>query len=385
MKSLLLLVVLAVLVSCGSVLADRVTLDARGILQVDGKPYFPVGMYTLQDKAGKDHDAILKEAREAGFNTTVFYAWTVETVTPLLDAAARQGIRAFVYPTVPFSLRKTEFAREEQIADIKARMNHPALLGWYLVDEPEGIGKAKPDQVQELNKLVKELDPNHPTALVIMNPKPAAGYFDCADITWTDPYPIPKWSVNVVKHWVGDAVAIAGPNRPVWAIPQAHDLNVWRTGKIVDEHRPTDGEERCMTYLALTHGAKGIIYWAHTASRYYIRDYPEHWEYMKKLAGELRDLSPVLLTTSLPAPAFEPASAPLSTMMKVHDGSIYVFAVNRDKAPHKIAFRLPKAAQPKGEVLFEKRSISAENGVLTDEFDALEVHVYRLPVRDADS
>ncbi len=377
----LLFVLIVVLVSAGGVAADKVTLDQRGILQVEGKPYFPVGMYTLQDKAGKDHDAILAEAREAGFNTTVFYAWTVETVTPLLDAAARQGIRAFVYPTLPFSLRKTELTREEQIKDIKARMNHPALLGWYLVDEPEGIGKAKANPVQELNKLVKELDPNHPTSLVIMNPKPAAAYFDCADIIWTDPYPIPKWSVNVVKQWVGDAVAIAGPNKPVWAIPQAHDWNVWNTGKIVDEHRPTDAEERCMTYLALTSGAKGIIYWAHTASRYYIRDYPGHWQYMKKLAGELRDLSPVLLTTTLPAPTFEPATAPLSTMMKACDGSLYLFAVNRDKTAQKITFKLPKAAQPKVEVLFEKRSISAENGVLTDEFAPLEVHVYRMAVR----
>ena len=381
MKSLFVLVAVAVIASCGSVFAEKVTLDSRGILQVEGKPYFPVGMYTLQDRAGKDHDAILKEAREAGFNTTVFYAWTVETVTPLLDAAARQGMRALVYPTLPFSLRKTELTREEQMADIKARMNHPALLGWYLVDEPEGIGKAKPEPVRELNRLVKELDSNHPTALVIMNPKPAAGYFGCADIIWTDPYPMPKWSVNVVKQWVGDAVAIAGPDKPVWAILQAHDLNVWGTGKIVDEHRPTDAEERCMTYLALTHGAKGIIYWAHTASRYYIRDYPEHWEYVKKLAGEIRDLSPVLLTTTLPAPAFEPSDAPVSTMMKVYDGSLYLIVVNRDKAAHKITFRLPKAAQPKAEVLFEKRSISAKDGVLSDDFAPLEVHVYKMAVK----
>lgn len=383
MKALFVLAIVGLVLgtACGCAFADKVTLDKQGILQVDGKPYFPVGMYTLQDKAGKDHDSILNEAREAGFNTTVFYAYTVDTVMPLLDAAARNGIKAFVYPTIPFSVRKQELTREETIKDIKARMNHPALLGWYLVDEPEGIGKAGSNPVLDLNKLVKETDPNHPTSLVIMNPKPAAAYFNCADIIWTDPYPIPRWSVNVVSQWVGDAVRIAGRNKPVWAIPQAFDWNVWNKGSINEVHRPTDAEERCMTYLALVHGAKGIIYWAHTASKYYIRDYPEHWAYMKKLAGELRDLSPVLLTSTLPAPAFEPADAPIDTMMKVSGGSLYVFAVNHDKAAHKVAFRLPKAARPGVEVLFEKRSVAVQADSFADDFAPLEVHVYKLAAK----
>ena len=86
-------------------------------------------MYTLQDKAGKDHDAIMKEARAAGFNTTCFYAYTVESVMPLLDAAARNDIKAFVYPTIPFSVRKQPLSNDDIIRDVKARMNHPALLG----------------------------------------------------------------------------------------------------------------------------------------------------------------------------------------------------------------------------------------------------------------
>ena len=100
-----------------------------------------------------------------------------------------------------------------------------------------------------------------------MNPKPAAAYFQDADIIWTDPYPIPSRPVTMVSRWVSDAVSIAGPSKPVWAVPQAFDWNVWNKGKIDQAHRPTPEEERCMTYLALVHGAKGILYWAHTASK----------------------------------------------------------------------------------------------------------------------
>lgn len=354
--------------------------DANGFLTVDGKPYFPVGMYTLQDGKGTDHDAVLREASEAGFNTTVFYAYTIETVTPLLDAAGRNGIKAFVYPTGPFSVVGADATLANAAKDVALRKNHPALLGWYLVDEPEGIGKAAVDKTRELYQIVKEADPNHPCSLVIMSPGAAAKYRACTDIMWIDPYPIPHSPVTYVTSCVSGAVKAVEKDKPVWTIPQAFDWNVWNTGKINGVHRPTNEEERCMTYLALVQGAKGIIYWAHTASKYYIRDYPDHWAYMKRLAGEMHDLTPVLLTPdSEVMPALEPKDAPVDLMVKKLGGETYVFAVNHDTKACTVKLSLPgMTASSLVEVLFETRSVAAADGAWQDDFKPLEVHVYKV-------
>lgn len=354
--------------------------NANGFLTVDGKPYFPVGMYTLQDKDGKDHDAVLREASEAGFNTTVFYASNLQGVMPLLDAAHRNGIRAFIYPTPPFSVAGVETTLANAAKDIAAKKDHPALLGWYLVDEPEGIGKGAVDKTRELYQIVREADPDHPCSLVIMSPGAAAKYRACTDIMWIDPYPIPHAPVTYVTDCVAGAVKAVEKDKPVWAIPQAFDWAMWHTGKINGVHRPTPEEERCMTYLALVHGAKGIIYWAHTASKYYIRDYPDHWAYMKKLAGELHDLSPVLLTPDADVKvSLSPQNAPVDTMVKRLNGKTYVFTVNHDAKACTARISLPgsNASRPV-EVLFEQRSVNVEKGSWTDDFKPLEVHVYRV-------
>jgi len=351
-------------------------------LRVDGKPYFPVGIYTIQSKTG-DHDACLKEAREAGFNTTVYYAWGLSNVTPLLDAAARQGIRAFVYPTSPYDVREGRATAESITKDVQARMKHPALLGWYLVDEPEGIGKSNATIVRDLYETVKRTDTGHPCSLVIMSPRAASDYARCADIVWIDPYPVPNRPVTYVSDCVGGAVGAVEKGKPVWAVPQAFDWSVWHTGKVDKVFRPTPEEERCMTYLALVHSAKGIIYWAHTASKYYIHNYPEHWEAVKKLAGELRDLSPMLLTVDSKRKAeVSPGSATIDTMVKELDGGVYLFAVNREPEACTASFGISRlSATGEAEVLFENRKVVLSGGAWEDQFKPLAVHVYRLPAR----
>ena len=137
-----------------------------------------------------------------------------------------------------------------------------------------------------------------------------------------------------------------------------------------------------LKYLALVHGAKGIIYWAHTGSRYYIEDYPEHWAAVKKLAGEMRDLTPALLTPdSKQKVEVTPMDATIDTMVKTAGGCVYVFAVNRELDPCKAAFRLPGMSISKIEVLFEGRCPEAAGGSWNDDFKPLEVHVYRLTAR----
>jgi len=50
-----------------------------------------------------------------------------------------------------------------------------------------------------------------------------------------------------------------------------------------------------MTYLALAHGAKGLIYYCYYDMRV-LPQYAEMWTGMKKIASEVKALSPVLLS-----------------------------------------------------------------------------------------
>ena len=121
----------------------RTGFDKDGLMMVDGKPFFPVGIYSLQARDGSVSDEIMSDASQAGFNTTVLYASDFSKLLPLLDSCKRNGIKAFVYPTVPFSLRKGDETASTIRRDIDLRKNHPAVIGWYVVDEPEGIGLAR--------------------------------------------------------------------------------------------------------------------------------------------------------------------------------------------------------------------------------------------------
>lgn len=360
----------------------RIGMNKDGYLLVDGKPFFPVGIYSLTNGDLAKSTQIAKEAAAAGFNSTVLYHEDWSVLKTALDACQEGGVKAFVYPTLVFSRWKDGVTQERVHQDLDLRRNHPAVLGWYVVDEPEGIGLAPVEPVRDMYQRIKEYDQDHPCSLVIMSPMAATDYNSACDIMWTDPYPIPGEPITRVSETVGGTVKNVQKDKPVWCIPQAFDWAVWNKGKVIGVPRPTDDEERCMTYLALVNGAKGIIYWAYTSSRYNIVDYPEHWAYMKKLAGEVSSITPVLMAQTVDGKVLSTTgSNTLETMVKKMHGVWYVFAVNSARTPCKGSFRLSGVSPKSAEVLFEKRTVASNDGSWTDEFKPLEVHVYKLSSR----
>lgn len=359
----------------------KVGLDKNGFMMVDGKQFFPIGIYSMESRQFKPDDAIMKDAHDAGFNSTVLYRETLSELIPTLDTCQRNGIKAIVYPTIPFDHPTGKETPESTRADIQARMHHPAVLAWYLVDEPEGIGRAPSEMVEDRYQFVKEIDQDHFCGLVVTTPEAAKDYHFGADIMWIDPYPVPAQPVTYVSDCVSGEVKAVEKDQPVWCIPQAFDWSVFNTGKVNGKHRPTNEEERCMTYLALVNGAKGIIYWAYNGMYYYITDYPEHWSGMKKIAGELRDLSPVLMTKTVDKKlSVTTRSTGIQTMLKKLKGDWYVFAVNSLTTETTASFSIRGAA---GDVnaLFEGRSLTSSGGAWTDAFNPLEVHVYKISAK----
>lgn len=137
----------------------------------DGKPYLIRGV----GFGVKDEEKGLKLLKEAGGNA--IRTWGAENVTPLLDKAHAQGIsvtigiwlgheqHGFKYDDPAQVSKQFEQAR----AFVRQYRDHPALLMWGIGNEMEGRGdNARIWQaVNDIAKMVKQEDPNHPTMTVI--------------------------------------------------------------------------------------------------------------------------------------------------------------------------------------------------------------------------
>src|SRR5689334_15706511 len=105
--------------ACSAVHAEgsKVSFNDDGIALVDGKPFFPIGVFTYEITP-----EVLAELREVRANV-VLNGFKPDQ----LDLLDQHGLMAVCPPAPEW---------------IKAAKDHPALLAWYLTDEPENRGIA---------------------------------------------------------------------------------------------------------------------------------------------------------------------------------------------------------------------------------------------------
>jgi hypothetical protein len=271
-------------------------------------------------------------------------------------------------------------------AVVQAYKDHPAVLAWYLNDELPH--KLVPDLTGYYER-TKQADPNHPCLIVLCNRSELQYFPDTTDIMGVDPYPIPKGPIVDVNRFTDAAHKAVGGAKPVWQVPQAFAWYQYNSKNPDRGHIPTPEElktgrapnyleARCMTYLSLTHGAKGLIYYCYYDLRK-LPQYNEMWDWMKGIGTEVKTLSPILLSPEdLGTVKFAPENAPIHTKLKRHDGRLYLMAVNSGNEPCKVSFELKHRLPREVEVMFEDRKAETAGRSLTDEFQPLEVHVYDL-------
>jgi hypothetical protein len=373
--------------------ATKVYVDDRNNLIVDGKPFFPLGWF-----GGASMDQ-LEEIADSPFNTILAYGVNTQSkayMTSFMDRVQRRGMKIIycmndVYPTATY-LDKTGWEGirgNGKIADgiVKAFRSHPAVLAWYLNDE---LPTKLIPTLKGYYDQVRRNDPSRPCLMVSYQMPDLMYYAPTTDIVGIDRYPIPTVPVTEVRREMRDSIANLKGSKPVWAviqafgwyqynekhtdrgrIPTAEDL---RTGRA-----PTYDEERCMAYLALVHGAKGLLYYCYYDMRV-LPQYPEMWAGLKKIAAEVKALSPVLLAAKDLGPvACSPAGAPLDTMLLDRGGRRYLIAVNTQMTPCRVTFNLGRPPASNARVMFEGRIAPELKGSkLADTFKPLEAHVYEL-------
>lgn len=367
----------------------RVYIDRNNNTIVDGKPFFPLGWY------GSPNEKQMAEIADGPFNCILNYGTnhqSKEWMLRYLDAMQAKGLKLIyclndVYPTATYFKDKEweGISGNQAIAEavIKAYRDHPAILAWYLNDE---LPRKLAPKLVDYYERAKAGDPNHPCYIVLCNMAELKYFTNTTDVYGVDPYPIPKDPVTRVSDWMEASNAAVKGHKPTWLVPQAFAWYQYkpkgsdRGRKPTEEElrtgrAPTYEEERCMTYLALTHGAKGLIYYCYYDLRV-LPQYEEMWGWMKKIAGEVKTLSPVLLSPEdLGKAAFTPANAPIHTKLKRCDGRLYLMAVNAGKEPCQAAFEFKNALPAKVTVMFENREAATDGPRLRLDFAPLEAHV----------
>ncbi len=225
---------------------------------------FPVGIF-----AAKPED--LSDIRAAGFNAVQSYDSQPDAIRKMAAASEKLGLKFLP----DFRSYRADLSRELG--------GHSELLGFYLEDEPESRS-VPPEKIRDLKESLKRDHPGVLTAVAMVRPQMLKEYRDAADIFMLDPYPIP----NMPLTWLADTLEEASryvPRERLWAVIQAfggRDEQVkggW-------PRLPTYLEMRCLTYLALVHGAHGVFYFSYPEVH---RD-AKAWAGLTGIVGELRQL-----------------------------------------------------------------------------------------------
>lgn len=356
--------------------SNGVTIDNRSrTLIVGGLPFCPQSCYADMQSV-KD---VIETEPVFGFNTIAPYLPTDlakrremrAELLKLFDRCAQVGL--YVQLCVhgasrpPHTEEKWAWLKEE----IEAFRNHPALLSYYLADEPE-LGWAKPEDCELAYRKLKELDPWHPVTMVFCQSEAAKRYEKGMDICMTDPYPIPNGPVTQVSNFCDRIEQDLASALPLWVVPQAFGGGEgWR-------REPSRQEMRVMTYLAYIHNARGI--------QYFIRrppavnpNSPDLWSECRRLMFELSQLTPELASTE-PQPQVRCETEGVHVAAVQRQGAITVLCANTRNEPQALSLSLPMSFSGKATVVFENREVAVTGGKLTDVIEAMSTRVYRLQV-----
>ena len=181
---------------------NEVKIDySTGGLQVDGYPFLPTGFYSSLQ--GHNYPFLKSEVTQCINLYSPYHNIEPENHDArmkYLDLCAQLGIKVN-YNVSGLSAIKggsnthSTASEEERFRLLREEImrvkDHPAILSYYIADEPDGQG-VSPESLERAYNLIHEVDPYHPISVVIISSLPARRYEHTYDILMADPYPIPN-------------------------------------------------------------------------------------------------------------------------------------------------------------------------------------------------
>ncbi len=288
-------------------------------------------------------------------------------------------------------------------------LENPVIMGWMHGDEPDNftrdetdtkwVPKRSAEQIIADYKRIREKDPTRPVLLNlgqgVANDAWKGGwakeedYIELVkgcDIVSYDIYPMcssrPEVAgkmeliglgVERLRRWTND-------EKIVWFIMEAAHINN-------AERMATPEEMRSEAWMAIIHGAKGIIYFCHQWQP--TRDFavpvhqPEVGKAVATINREITTLAPIVNSPTVEGRVEVTSSnpdVPIKTMVKSHEGDLYVFAVSMRSPGTVGSFQVEGlTGSGQAQVFAENRGLEVNGGRFTDDFSHYGVHIYRLP------
>ena len=297
--------------------------DRHGNLIVDGKPFMPLGFYIGQ-MSKEEIDMI----SAANFNTLLSYGSmylrfnygkpgnppALAKTLEVMDYCHQKNIKLVfnvgnVSSSGAYAIKNwygAEGPENVMRSAIKNLGPHPALLAWYIADEPPATLR---DYLTRRRELINTLDPQHPTFMVSMHFNELYNFAGVSDIGGVDPYPVANRSQDMydVRH---AAVQSQKLGKPFWGVVQCFNQAYYTKTTPENHHKywheihrdPSAEEMRSMCFQLAQCGAKGFIFYYWNC----IKDYenrskdPEYFrkafERMKAVSAAMRTLEPYIMS-----------------------------------------------------------------------------------------
>ncbi len=304
----------------------RVYIDSHKRTIVDGKPFFPLGMYFRQPT-----ESNLAVYAEGPFNCIMPYVYPTRKD---LDLCQARGYKVIYNLQGGFNDKD---AGKKWVTDrVTEFKGHPAVLAWYTNDE---------HPVADIPKLtarqgwVEALDVDHPTWSVQDVFYEVRHYLPTYDVLGMDPYPVPRKPIETVISSMRQGASGTFGMKAVWQVPQAFGWGWLKRRETVGQRGPTRDEIANMTWQSIAGGANGIVYYAFHALRnagdIEGDSQAQAWERVKSAAAEVKKYEQVLLSAeSVPVTG---ATEAVAVRTWRHEGCVYLLAVNCTAEPQKVA------------------------------------------------
>lgn len=331
-------------------------LTEDGMTLVNGEPFFARGLYHVEPE---DYELV----KAHGFNVVQCHADNVEAA----EAAGLNTGVALYWGSSPGS--------EAWRAKVDLLLDNESIFAWWIQDEPDG-SRMSTDLLADCYMYIRERDPNRPAYTCLCVPGSYPDYAPQTDIVSIDVYPIGRGRIESIAETLEHAQNVI-PNHVNYFIGQ-----IWPWPNARQVEAP---EHRAMTYLALTHGARGLFWYSFRDPNWYIPDdNPAVWAEMKRVNDELTVLEPALLNANLGEATF--AHGAIHASARRAGDELFVMAVNPTEEPVSAQLLLSEVApgvacSAAAEEMFEDRQLRVVGGAIIDEFEPLAVHVYRLAIQ----
>ncbi len=358
---------------------NEVWFDENGACHVNGTPFLPFGFF--HHFTGKPlHDS---------FTVAHLYLYMTKEILDTLHAAGQYvvaqpflSVGDFNRAAPRYNPDKLYTPQELEIIRkaVKELSGHPALLAWYLEDEPEGR-RILAEKMKQAYELIRATDPYHPVIVLDDTIRGQEKYAHCADILMPDPYPgfirgaLSARGIDMITTFVKAAVNATSGRKPVWLTPQWFS---WWDNRFeaVPHHRGADFRElRNMNYQAVIHGAKGFIGFSGIGWRHYA-DFRLGLPF---LAEEMQILRGAILAGDIAdSLTIDPGVAgdKFFCSLRKYNGSRYLFAVNASTGSTSINVAFKEKFNGTLHVVSENCSVKVIDGKFTDDFDVYESRIY---------